>query len=112
MHAIVFSTDADADRAFLRDVFGLAAVDAGGGWLIFKAPPAEIAVHPSDGEPRHELFFLVDDIATTLDDLSAQGVTVVAEPSERRYGIVARIAMPSGAEIEIYEPRHPLAKDL
>lgn len=112
MHVLVFSTDAAADRAFLRDVLGLSHVDDGDGWLIFKAPPTEVGVHPHEGEPYHQVSFMVDDITTTLDDLSAQNVTVIAEPSERDYGIVARIALPSGAEVEIYEPRHRVAKDL
>lgn len=108
---MVFSADPAADRAFLRDILGLRHVDDGDGWLIFKAPPTEIGLHEHAGAPYHELYFMVDDITTTLADLSAQGVTVVAEPSEREYGIVARIAMPSGAEIEIYEPRHRVATD-
>ena len=97
MHALLYSTDAAADRAFLRDVLGLPYVDDGDGWLIFKAPPTEIGVHPTDGEPKHHVAFMVDDIAETLDDLNAQGVTVVAEPADRGYGIVAMIALPSGA---------------
>src|SRR5713226_703531 len=44
-HAIIYSREAEADRAFLKDVLGLPFVDAGGGWLIFALPPTEVAVH-------------------------------------------------------------------
>src|SRR5919107_1259411 len=62
VHAIMFSSDADGLRAFLRDVLGFDSVDAGGGWLIFALPPAEVAVHPADGPTRHELYLMCDDI--------------------------------------------------
>jgi catechol 2,3-dioxygenase-like lactoylglutathione lyase family enzyme len=112
MHALLYSTDAAADRTFLRDVLGLPYVDDGEGWLIFKAPPAEVGVHPTDGEPKHYVAFMVDDITETVADLNAQGVSVTAEPVDRGYGIVAMIALPSGAEVEIYQPKHRVAKDL
>jgi catechol 2,3-dioxygenase-like lactoylglutathione lyase family enzyme len=112
MHALLYSTDAAADRAFLRDVLGFPHVDEGDGWLIFKAPPSEVGVHPTDGEPKHYIAFMVDDITETVADLSAQGVMVTAEPTDRGYGVVAMIALPSGAEVEIYQPKHRVAKDL
>jgi catechol 2,3-dioxygenase-like lactoylglutathione lyase family enzyme len=112
MHALLYSTDAAADRAFLRDVLGFPHVDDGDGWLIFKAPPAEVGVHPTDGEPKHHVAFMVDDITETVADLSAQGVMITAEPIDRGYGVVAMIALPSGAEVEIYQPKHRVAKDL
>jgi catechol 2,3-dioxygenase-like lactoylglutathione lyase family enzyme len=112
MHALLYSTDPAADRAFLRDVLGFPYVDDGDGWLIFKAPPAEVGVHPTDGEPKHYVAFMVDDITETVSDLSAQGVTITREPKEQGYGIVAMIALPSGAEVEIYQPTHRTAKDL
>jgi catechol 2,3-dioxygenase-like lactoylglutathione lyase family enzyme len=73
-HVIVFSSDPDADRAFFADVLGHPHVDAGGGWLIFKLPPAELAVHPSDGPTGHELYFMCDDLEATMSDLQAKGV--------------------------------------
>jgi len=112
MHALLYSTDPAADRAFLRDVLGFPYVDDGDGWLIFKAPPSELGVHPTEEEPKFYVAFMVDDIAETIDDLNAQGVTVVAEPADRGYGIVAMIALPSGAHVEIYQPKHKVAKDL
>lgn len=75
-HMIVYSRDAEADRAFIRDILGFAGVDAGDGWLIFTLPPAEIAVHPTDTESKHEIYFLSDDIEKLLGELSAKGVTI------------------------------------
>ena len=74
LHAIVYSTKHDATRAFFKDVLGLPSVDAGRGWLIFQAPPAEIAVHPSEEDGHHELFLMCDDIDATVAELKAKGV--------------------------------------
>lgn len=111
VHALIYSTDPEADRAFFRDVLGFPYVDNGGGWLIFKLPPAELGLHPADA-PAHELQFMVDSIESTLADLRGKGIEVVGEPETRRYGIVATITLPSGAELMIYEPHHAIAKDL
>jgi predicted enzyme related to lactoylglutathione lyase len=108
-HVIIYSSDAEADRAFLRAVLGSTGVDAGDGWLIFALPPAEVAVHPTDGEPRHELYLACDDLDATLADLAARGVEVAHPRSEQRWGLLASIRMPSGAELPLYEPRHPVA---
>ena len=106
LHTIVFSTDADKVRAFFADTLGLPSVDAGGGWLIFAMPPAELAVHPA-GESRHELYLMCDDIHETLDRLRAKGVTVAREVSDQGWGLLAAIRLPDGAEFPIYQPRHP-----
>ena len=108
MHAIVFSAEAEKVRAFFADVLGMPSVDAGGGWLIFALPPAELAVHPADGETRHELYLMCDDIQATLADLRARGVEVAREVCDRGWGLVAAIRLPDGSEFPIYEPRHPL----
>jgi len=111
-HVILFTKDAEADRAFLRDVLKFPGVDAGEGWLIFKLPPAEIAVHPTDGEPKHELYLMCDDIKGLLASLAAHGVEVSRPVSDEGWGLLASIRLPSGAELPLYEPRHPLARDL
>jgi catechol 2,3-dioxygenase-like lactoylglutathione lyase family enzyme len=108
LHAIVFSPQAEKVRAFLGDVLELPSVDAGGGWLIFAAPPAELAVHPSDGDGYHQLYLMCDDINATLADLAAKGVEIAAEVSDQGWGLVAAIRLPDGTELPIYEPRHPL----
>jgi catechol 2,3-dioxygenase-like lactoylglutathione lyase family enzyme len=107
VHAVVFSREADKVRAFFADVLGLAAVDAGGGWLIFALPPAELAVHPADGDSHHELYLMCDDIHATLAELRAKGVEVAQEVSDQRWGLMAAIRLPDGSEFGIYEPRHP-----
>jgi catechol 2,3-dioxygenase-like lactoylglutathione lyase family enzyme len=111
-HVILYSTDADADRAFLRDVLGFPNVDAGGGWLIFQLPPAELGVHPAEGAPATELYLMSDDLDATLAELAAKGVRPAGERIEARWGVRVPIALPSGAVIGLYEPRHPVARGL
>lgn len=105
-HLVIFSQDAESDRAFLRDVLGLSSVDAGHGWLIFALPPAELAVHPGEGASPHELFLMCDDLAAEIAALAAKGVrcSTVEEP---RWGSVTKIQLPGGGEIGLYQPKHP-----
>jgi catechol 2,3-dioxygenase-like lactoylglutathione lyase family enzyme len=105
VHAIVFSPEADAVRAFFRDVLDLPAVDAGSGWLIFALPPAELAVHP--GDRRHELYLMCDDIHATLAHLKDKGVETAREVSDQGWGLLAAIRLPDGSEFPLYQPRHP-----
>jgi predicted enzyme related to lactoylglutathione lyase len=107
VHAIVFSQEAEQVRAFLKDVLGLSSVDAGGGWLIFALPPAELAVHPADGDGRHELYLMCDDIHATLAELRGKGVGVARDVTDQGWGLLAAIRLPDGSEFPIYQPRHP-----
>jgi len=106
-HVIVYSRDAEADRAFLRDVLGWSHVDAGRGWLIFALPPSEVAVHPDDENDRHELYLMCDDLNATLAALKAKGVAF-EPPAEERWGILSRLTLPGGGKLGIYQPKHPL----
>jgi len=106
-HAIVYSHDADADRAFFRDVLELPSVDAGHGWLIFALPPAEIATHPTDGAGRHELYLMCDDIHATVAELERKGVRFGGPIVQERWGSVTAIELPGGGELGLYEPKHP-----
>jgi predicted enzyme related to lactoylglutathione lyase len=106
VHAIVFSPAAEKVRAFFADVLGLSSVDAGGGWLIFALPPAELAVHPAEGAARHELYLMCDDIHATLAELAGKGVEVAREVSDQGWGLLAAIRLPDGSEFPIYQPRH------
>ena len=107
IHAIVFSPEAEKVRAFFADGLGLPSVDAGGGWLIFALPPAELAVHPADGMSRHELYLMCDNIQATLAELRDKGVEVARDVSDEGWGLLAAIRLPDGSELSIYEPRHP-----
>ena len=108
MHAILYTTDVDADRAFLRDVLGFPSVDAGHGWLIFAAPPTEVAVHPTDGHEHQELYLMCDDLEATAADLRDKGVETGAI-QDQRWGRLTQIRLPSGASLGLYQPRHPMA---
>jgi catechol 2,3-dioxygenase-like lactoylglutathione lyase family enzyme len=108
-HVIIYSHDADADRAFVRDILGFDAVDVGGGWLIFKLPPAEVAMHPTEGAVAHELYLMCDDITVFVDDLAAKSVELVRPITDEGWGLLASFRLPSGAEQWVYEPRHPIA---
>ncbi len=107
-HVIVYSKDATADRAFFSKVLGFPSVDAGGGWLIFALPPAEVAVHPAEANDRHELFLVCADLKAEMTALREKGVTC-SQVHEERWGSISRIRLPGGGELGLYQPKHPLA---
>ena len=111
-HVVLYSNDPEADRVFLRDVLGLRGVDAGEGWLIFKLPPAEVAVHPLESQPKQELYLLCPDLEVALADLGAKGVTISHPVRAKSWGVWATIKLPSGADLSLYQPRHLTAYDL
>jgi hypothetical protein len=106
-HAVLYTSDADGVRALLRDAIGLPAVDAGGGWLIFALPPAEVAAHPADGPASAELYLMCDDIDATVAELHSQGVETTGPVADRGWGLVTGIVLPGGGSLGLYEPRHP-----
>jgi hypothetical protein len=113
-HVLLYSTDPEALRATIRDVFGWKHVDAGGGWLIFQLPPAEIGIHPAEGPTgaaglRHEFSLMCDDIQKTVRQLRTKGIEVAGEPVDQGYGITVMLRLPGGVEVQLYEPRHPMA---
>lgn len=119
-HTLIYSTDADATRAFFRDVLGWPSVDSGGGWLIFKTAPSELGVHPSqgpDGEiwgetPNHQASLMCDDIEATVADLTAKGVVVGDSIQNEGFGLVTTIEVPGAGSMQLYQPLHPVAYDL
>jgi len=113
MHSIIYASDAEAARAFLRDVIGLPYVDAHDGWLIFRQPPSELAVHPED-EPtgRHELYLMCDDIEATMAELTAKGAKFTAPVRQASFGLLTSIQIPGSGEIGLHQPRHQTAYDL
>ena len=110
-HLIINTSDAEADRAFFRDVLEWPAVDAGHGWLIFRTPPAELALHPTDGEPTHELVLMCGNLTETMAALTARGVEFIEPVQEERWGAVTALRLPGGGRLALYEPRHPRAHD-
>jgi hypothetical protein len=104
-HLLVYSEDAPADRALLRDVLGWEAVDAGDGWLIFALPPAEAAVHPADHADT-ELYLMSSDLTADIRTLESRGIRL-SEIEEARWGAVTRFRLPGGAQVGLYQPSHP-----
>jgi catechol 2,3-dioxygenase-like lactoylglutathione lyase family enzyme len=120
-HVLIYTTDPDADRAFFRDVLNFRSVDIGHGWIIFKLPPSELALHPGDGQfaQRHAghmmpgalVYLMCDDLQATMADLAKKNV-VCTEVETANWGIRTTIRMPSGGEIGLYQPTHQTALDL
>ena len=118
-HTLVYSDDADATRAFFRDVLEMPSVDAGTGdtnWLIFRTGPSELGVHPTGGpdggatSPRHHaISFIVDDLDSTMAELRAKGAEFSSGPDDHGYGIVAMVKVPGADDVQIYQPRHDTA---
>jgi len=111
IHTLLYTSQPDALRAMLRDVFGWEHVDAGEGWLIFQLPPAELGVHPDEGPSwesgvRHQITLMCDDIESTTRDLREKGVVVRGEPRDEGWGIVVTLDLPGGVVMQLYEPRH------
>ena len=105
-HAIIYSRNAEADRRFLRDILKFPHVDVGHGWLIFALPPAEVAVHPSDENDRHELYLMCDDIRTVARSLQEHSIECSALHQEP-WGILTHVSLPGGGRLGIYQPSHP-----
>jgi hypothetical protein len=105
-HSIIYSTDADADRAFLRDVLKLPYADAHGGWLIFGLPPAEVAVHPSGENNLHEFYFICDDVEDFVREMKRHQVACSAV-KDHDWGRLTKVSLPGGGQVGVYEPRHP-----
>ena len=113
-HMLLYTSEPEALRATLRDVFGWPHVDAGEGWLIFALPPAELGVHPAEGPTwesgvRHQITLMCDDVHQTVRELRAKGIEVKGEPKDEGWGISVMIGLPGGVSVQLYEPRHPVA---
>ena len=110
-HIIAYSKDAEADRAFFRDVLGFKSVDAGHGWLIFALPPGEAAIHPSEENSLHELYFICDGLKAEMASLAKKGVEC-SDVQEARWGSITKMRLPGGGEVGLYQPKHPTALGL
>lgn len=121
MHTLVYADDAEAARAFFRDVLGWPHVDAHGGWLIFRTGPSELGVHPTSSDsgdeswstrPHHEITLMCDDIEQTMAELTARGATFTREISDESFGLTTSLAVPGAGEMLVYQPKHPVAYNL
>lgn len=121
VHALIYTREPDAARAFFRDVLKLHHVDAGHGWLIFALPPAELGIHPLDDEDadaespaaptdRHELYLMCDDVHATVAELKKKGVSCETPITDQGWGIVTTLRIPGGGTIGLYQPRHPVPR--
>jgi hypothetical protein len=113
-HMLLYTSEPEALRAALRDVFGWRHVDAGEGWLIFALPPSELGVHPAEGPThdsgmRHQITLMCDNLQTTMAELQQKGIVFTEEPSDEGWGITTIMALPGGVDVMLYEPRHPVA---
>jgi catechol 2,3-dioxygenase-like lactoylglutathione lyase family enzyme len=110
-HLIAFGEDAEAARAFFRDVLELRSVDAGDGWLIFALPPAELAVHPGTGwgerEGGHRLFLVCDEIERTIAELRQKGAEFTTEIEDEGWGLITMLKVPGHGDVGLYQPTHP-----
>ena len=104
-HVVIYSKDAEADKAFIRNVLRFGYVDAHDGWLIFKLPPSEVAVHPSDENNVHELFLTTDDLEQEIAALMKAG-TQCEQVSQQSWGRLTHIKLPGGGRLGLYQPRH------
>jgi catechol 2,3-dioxygenase-like lactoylglutathione lyase family enzyme len=111
VHAMFYSSDAGALRAFLRDKLGLSATDVGQGWLIFDLPEADMGCHPADPangavSGTHDISFYCDDIERTVAELTARGVEFTEPVADHGYGLVTHFKVPGGFAVQLYQPRY------
>jgi hypothetical protein len=117
-HVLLYSEDPEADRTFFRDVLNFPAVDAGGGWLIFGLPSAEVGIHPADGVQKKShggrdlavavIYLMCDDLKATIKSLESKKVAC-SRIEEEDWGMKTTLRLPSGSEIGLYQPTHPTA---
>jgi catechol 2,3-dioxygenase-like lactoylglutathione lyase family enzyme len=110
-HTVIYSKNAEADRAFFKNVLGFRSVDAGGGWLVFALPPAEAAFHPSEENVGHEFYLMCDDLKAEMASLAKKNVPC-SKIEEARWGSITKLRLPGGSQVGLYQPKHPTALDL
>ena len=109
VHTVIYTKQAEAVRAFFRDVLELPFVDAGGGWLIYALPPGELGIHPTDSDDedgKHMLYLMCDDIEATVAQLKAKGVEFTKPIKNVGFGMLTALKLPDASELYLYEPRH------
>ena len=110
-HTLIYSKNAEADKAFFKNVLKLTNVDVGDGWLIFGLPPSELAVHPTTENDSHELYLMCDDIRSFVEEMKKQSITCT-EPQDQGWGILTQLKLPGGGYLGVYQPRHERPKQM
>ena len=105
VHSVIYSTNPDADRAFLRDVMKLTNVDAGGGYIVFGLPPSEVAIHPADKNNTHELYLMCDDVEAFIGEMKEHNISCGSVQDEG-WGLLTQVTLPGGGKLGVYQPRH------
>jgi hypothetical protein len=108
-HIVIYSTNPEEDRAFIRDVLKFPHVDAGEGWLIFGLPPAELAFHPSDESQLQEFYLMCDDIDELIDQMKSLRVKC-SKVQRLRWGLLTELKLPGGGDLRVYQPFHARPK--
>jgi catechol 2,3-dioxygenase-like lactoylglutathione lyase family enzyme len=111
-HMLLYTPEADALRAVLRDALGFDFVEDTPGWLIFKLPPSELGVHPSEGATSHQICLMCDDLEATMAELRAKGIEFRGGPDDESFGITTTMLLPGGVELLLYQPKHASPLDL
>jgi hypothetical protein len=104
-HSIIYSSNAEADMDFFRNILKFPHVDVGRGWLIFALPPSEIAVHPADSNDRYDFYLMCDDINAFIAEMAGHNITC-GPIDTQRWGLVTNLTLPGGGKLGVYEPRH------
>lgn len=111
IHLVIYSKNAEADKAFFRDILKLTNVDVGHGWLIFGLPPSELAVHPSADNGNHEIYLMCDDIEVFVGQMSKHKI-LCSEIKNQGWGQLVQLTLPSGGKLGVYQPRHRRPKPM
>lgn len=111
IHIIIYSKDAEADKAFFRDVLKLTHVDVGHGWLIFGLPPSELAVHPSSDNDHHEIYLMCDDIKAFVKQMGNHKIAC-SQVQQQGWGQLVQLTLPGGGKLGVYQPRHASPKPM
>jgi hypothetical protein len=111
VHTIIYSKNAEADKAFFRDILKLTNVDVGQGWLIFGLPPSELAVHPSHDDEHHEIYLMCEDIRMFVQQMTKYKIAC-SEIKDQGWGLLIELTLPGGGKLGVYQPRHESPKPM
>jgi catechol 2,3-dioxygenase-like lactoylglutathione lyase family enzyme len=111
-HMLLYTPEAEAVRTVLRDVLGWEYVEDHPGWLIFKLPPSEVGVHPSEGSTKHEICFMCDDLDVTMAELGAKGIEFDGGPTDEGFGVTTTMLLPGGVRVLLYQSKHASPLDI